>query len=439
MNKQFPIFSFLNKELFSHISFSLVSMVGLSFYIVVDTLFIANGIGKDGLAALNIVIPAYNVINGIGILLGVGGATLFSINRARSQHIKSATYFTFSLLLSFLIGLVFTFVGRSFSVELVRLLGGTGSLVLMAATYLRTFLSFSIFFMLNQVMISFLRNDGNPKLAMIAMITGNLLNVILDYVFIYLFSWGMFGAALASGLSPTISTLLTLLHFFRKNHHLSFAKPTSFFSTLREIFSFGFPSSFTDFSSGLVIFLFNSVFLTLSGNTSIAAYGIIANLSLIAVALFSGIGQGLQPLLSREYSTGNHKNSKYLIKTVLFISMGMGLFFYLAGVLFTDTLITFFNAENNLELYSIAERGINLYFLAFPIMGINIVAISIFSATAKPRHAFFLSLMRGIVAVVPLLFILSVFLKMDGVWLTVLMSEFITLFFTISFLHPLIK
>ncbi|SFQ03926.1 putative efflux protein, MATE family [Desemzia incerta] len=429
----------LHKSFIHYVSLSLFSMLGLSLYILADTFFIANGVGQDGLTALNLVIPVYNVLNGLGLMLGMGGATLYAISQGKNEREESRQIFTSTLIIGTGSGIIFTVLGLLFIDPLLQMLGATGNILPLAKNYFGIILLFSVFFVVNNIVVCFVRNDGNPQLAMTGMLVGSLANIVLDYLFIFPLEMGMEGAALATATSPIISLLILTFHKPFPKRQLAFStvnwKINPFLSTL----SIGFPSFITEFSSGLVIFMFNIVILELSGNVGVAAYGIIANISLVCVAIFTGIGQGIQPIVSVNFGAKKHTNIIHLMTYGFSTALILGILFYGIGLVYSDTITQWFNSENDAVLAAITKKGIALYFMAFLFMGLNIVSIAFFSAVAKPKQSFILSLLRGLILVIPLLFILSSFFGLTGVWLTLPFTEGLTLLLTIYFIRRYFK
>lgn len=424
----------LHKSFIHYVSLSLFSMLGLSLYILADTFFVANGVGQEGLTALNLVIPVYNVLNGLGLMFGMGGATLYAISQGKSKNEESHQIFSSTLILGVISGISFTILGLLFIDPLMNMLGATGEIIPLAKDYFGIILLFSVFFVVNNIAVCFVRNDGNPQLAMTGMLVGSLANIVLDYLFIFPLEMGMKGAALATATSPIISLLILITHKRFPKRQLSFTsvnwKSTSFLST----FSIGFPSFITEFSSGLVIFMFNIVILKLAGNIGVAAYGIIANISLVCVAIFTGIGQGLQPIVSVNFGAKKHTNIIRLMGYGFSFALSLGFLFYIIGLVYSGTITQWFNSENDAVLAAITKEGIAVYFIAFLFMGLNIVSIAFFSAVAKPKQSFILSLLRGLILVIPLLFILSSFFDLTGVWFTLPFTEGLTLLLTIYFI-----
>ena len=184
---------------------SVGGMMGISLYVLGDTMLIGRGLGSQGLAALNISIPLINVLNGLGLLFGIGGATFLSRSRGQNKTHQVNDIFTKSVIMAVLAGIVLTLVRVFFLDDLCYFLGASPDTFQMSRDYLGVLLAFSIPFVLNSALTVLVRNDGDPRLAMWAMLTGSIVNVILDYIFIFEFKWGMWGGALATVISPILS------------------------------------------------------------------------------------------------------------------------------------------------------------------------------------------------------------------------------------------
>ena len=419
------------KDFTKYVSLNVISMIGLSFYILADTFFIANGVGSIGLTALNLVLPLWSLMSGFGLMIGIGAGISYSIKRGKNSERGANKVFTHAMLMGVSIGTIITIIGVIFSYDIVVILGADELVAPLASKYLKTLLSFSCIFIVNSIITAFVRNDNNPKLAMIAMTIGSLSNVILDYIFIYPFKLGMFGAALATGATPILSLLILSLHFIKKKNNFKLIKCKINFAYMKRIISLGVPSFITEVSSGLIILLFNFTILKISNNTGVAAYGIIANLALIVISIFTGIAQGIQPIISKSYGEGKIKNIRTIFKYGIITAIILGVGCYLFGLIFSEEIVNLFNSEGDKVLLSMAIGGINIYFSAFIFMGINIVTTSFFASINKPKESFAISMIRGLIIVIPLILLLPNFLGMTGVWLTIPLSEAITLFISI--------
>ena len=413
----------LLKEFCRYVVLNICGMIGLSCYILADTFFVSKGLGANGLTALNLAIPIYSFVHGSGLMLGMGGATKYSIYMLQGESKSANRIYTNTLYVMAIFAVIFMTVGIFFSGKLAMLLGADPEIFVMTKTYLRVILLFSPAFIANDSLLCFVRNDGNPKLSMTAMLAGSMSNIVLDYVFIFPFHMGIFGAVLATGLAPVISLGVLSGHWISKKNQFHYEKIKPSWNLSGNIISLGIPALITEAASGIVMIVFNAVILKLQGNIGVAAYGVVANLSLVVISVYTGIAQGTQPILSRFYGYGDIKSVKqilgYAIKLMLFISEGIYLFFFIA----VNPVVGLFNSERNMQLQQIAETGLKLYFTAIPFAGFNIVISTYFTSTEKALPAQIVSLSRGFIIIIPMAFLMSFLFRMTGVWMSYPLTE----------------
>lgn len=411
------------REFIRYSCFSVLGMLGISLYILADTYFISKSLGANGLAALNLALPVYNLIHGSGLMLGMGGGTKYAIWQSQNQEERAKETLGNTLALAGLFSLIFVGLGLVFSQNLTALLGADEAVFADAHTYLKVLLLFAPAFIFNDVLLSFVRNDGSPGLSMTAMLVGSVSNIVLDYVFMFPMGMGMFGAVFATGLSAGISMLWVLPHWFGNRAGCALCLGRLSRQTALQNLSLGFPSLVEQLSSGVVLLTFNFIILHLQGNTGVAAYGVIANLSLVASAVYAGLAQGVQPLISRAYGHGDLPRGRRLLRYALCTMAAIALGIYLAVSLFTQPITAIFNSQANQQLQDIACSGLTLYFLCGPFLGYNIIVSVFFTSTQTPLPAHIISLLRGLVLIVPMAFILSAVGGMTGVWLAVPITE----------------
>ena len=413
------------REFIKYSSLNVLGMLGLSFYILADTFFISKGLGPNGLTALNLAIPFYSFIHGCGLMIGMGGGTRYSIQKSHGDQTAGDRAFFAACCLAGIFAVFFVLLGLLFTGPIVGLLGADEQVFSMTKTYLRVILLFSPAFLFNNVLLCFVRNDGAPQLSMAAMVTGSLSNVVLDYLLIFPCHMGILGAVLATGLAPIISMAILSSHFLRGKNGFSLRIGKVRGTLCFNIMSTGVPSLVTEVSSGVVIIAFNAIILSLQGNIGVAAYGVIANLSLVVVAVFTGIAQGIQPILSGNYGAGYYDNVRRIVGYAQISGLVLSILIY-AGVFFGAGWITsVFNSQSNELLQRLAEDGLRLYFLACPFVAFNLICAVQLTSTDRPRPAQMLSLLRGFVIILPLAFLLSRFWGMTGVWCTFPVTELI--------------
>ncbi|MDE7312726.1 MAG: MATE family efflux transporter [Eubacterium sp.] len=404
------------REFARYASLNVLGMLGLSCYILADTYFIASGLGADGLTALNLAIPVYSFIHGSGLLAGMGGGTRYSIFKSLGNHQEADRLFTNTVFLAAALAGGFVCAGAFFTDGIVTALGADASVFAMTSIYLKMILLCSPAFLLNNVLLCFVRNDGAPQLSMRAMLGGSLSNVALDYLFIFPCRMGMFGAVLATCLAPAISLALLSPHFLKKNNQFRLVKCCPNGRHLAAILASGAPSLVTEVSSGIVMIVFNTIILRLRGNIGVAAYGVIANLSLVVIAVYNGIAQGSQPVISRHYGSGKQKKAHAVLRYALTTMLLLSVLIYAGTYAFAPQIAGLFNKEHDETLQRIAVEGLKLYFTACPFVGFNLILATYFTAIARPLPANLISLLRGFIVILPLAVFFSAAFQMTGIW-----------------------
>ena len=404
------------REFLKYSSLNVLGMIALSCYILADTFFVSKALGADGLAALNLAIPVYSFINGSGLMIGMGGGIKYSIAKSQGAAQRADQTFTNSAVLTAVIAACFFLTGLLASGSLALLLGADGTVYEMTRTYLQVILLFAPMFMTNNLLLCFMRNDGAPQLSMAAMITGSLSNVVLDYVFMFPFGMGIFGAVLATGMAPVISILVLSPYLFRRKNQFHLRKCRISGKLALGIFSSGLPSLITEVSSGIVMIVFNTIILGIAGNIGVAAYGVIANLSLVVMSIYTGISQGIQPLLSSGYGTGNRKKTQSVLRYALVSAVLISVVVYVCVFFGADPIAAVFNSEQNATLQRIAVTGLKIYFTACVFAGFNIILSVYFTSTENALPAHIISILRGFVVIIPMAFLLSAAAELTGVW-----------------------
>lgn len=412
------------KQFFKYISQSIAGMIGISVYILADTFFISVHSGADGLAVLNLILPVYGLVYAIGAMIGIGSATRYTINKARQEN--TDFYFTQSVFWCLICSIPFILTGVFAPEKFLEILGGDRQLISLGRGYLRIMLITTPLFMSNYTFTAFARNDHAISRAMAGAIAGSMFNIVFDYIFMFPMGLGLSGAALATAFSPAITMLICTTHYLGNKNHVGLKWKSPSLKHLISCCQLGISAFVGELSSAIITIIFNMLLLGIAGNIGVAAYGVIANLSLVAMSIFNGLAQGAQPLISKNYGKGNLKNVKNLLKWSLISCLILEIIIVFISWGFTDNLIGIFNSENNLELLKYAHTGLRIYFLGFLFAGINIMLVAYFSATDNALPAITGSLMRGIFAIVFCAVILSKILGINGVWGSFLGAEVLT-------------
>ena len=423
----------LTKQFFKYVSQNIFGLLGTSCYILADTYFIAQAAGTDGVTLLNLCLPIYNLIFAFGSMIGLGAATRYAILRAQGDA-RAQRYFSNAIFSVCILAVPFMLVGIFRPDGLLRLMGGDADIVALGMNYARIFLMFTPFFMCNYVVASFVRNDGDPSLAMVATLSGSLFNVVFDYIFIFPMGLGLPGAALATAISPILSIAVCSTHFIKKSNTITFVRKAPSVRLLAQSCQLGISGFVGELSSGVTTTVFNFLLLRLAGNVAVAAYGVVANFALVATAIFNGVAQGAQPLVSQCYGKNEMAGARKLL--LLGCGTALGLAALLYGVVFgyTDALTALFNSENSALMAEFAHSGMRIYFVGYFFAGCNIVAAGYLGAVNRPAEASITSLCRGMVAIVVCSLVLSALFGMNGVWAAFPVSEAITLALTVFLL-----
>ena len=423
----------LTKQFFKYVSQNIFGLLGTSCYILADTYFIAQAAGTDGVTLLNLCLPIYNLIFAFGSMIGLGAATRYAILRAQ-EDARAQRYFSNAIFSVCILAVPFMLVGIFRPDGLLRLMGGDADIVALGMNYARIFLMFTPFFMCNYVVSSFVRNDGDPSLAMVATLSGSLFNVVFDYIFIFPMGLGLPGAALATAISPILSIAVCSAHFIKKSNTIPFVRKAPSVRLLAQSCQLGISGFVGELSSGVTTTVFNFLLLRLAGNVAVAAYGVVANFALVATAIFNGVAQGAQPLVSQCYGKNEMAGARKLL--LLGCGTALGLAALLYGVVFgyTDALTALFNSENSALMAEFAHSGMRIYFVGYFFAGCNIVAAGYLGAVNRPAEASITSLCRGMVAIVVCSLVLSALFGMNGVWAAFPVSEAITLALTVFLL-----
>lgn len=420
-------------------SLNVIGMIGMSVYILADTFFIANGVGANGLTALNLALPIFNLVNGTGLMLAMGGATKYNVCKSRGDSHGMDSAFVNTMYAAAFFSAVYMLCGALFSVKIASALGANSEVLQSTAIYLKVIMLFSPAFICNNIAISFVRNDGAPALSTAAMTVGSLSNIVMDYIFVYPLAMGIFGAVLATGFSPCISMLILSSHKIRGKNGFHFCRMAPSFKVIGNVAALGVPSLITELSVGIVILVFNMIILRLAGNIGVAAYGVISNMSLVVVSVYTGVAQGMQPLSSRAHGEGNFKSARKFFKYACVTAVAGAAVIYPLLACFANPITSVFNSENNATLQQIAVQGLRLYYIATPFLGFNVVLTVFLTSVENPRPAQALSILRGIAVIVPVAFALSAAFGMAGVWCSFPASEFICAVFGIIVLALFFK
>jgi len=407
--------------------FSIPAVGGMmisALYVIIDGIFVGKGIGSEGLAAVNLAYPVINLGVGISLMLGVGGATVISILQGQGRKKEAGQYLTYIIILNIIFYLAILFFTLLKMEPLIKFMGSSEELLPFVKDYLTISVIFIIFFMLSVSLNAVVRNDKAPGYAMISMVIGAVINIFLDWLFIMRLDMGMTGASLATGIAQSISFLYLAGHFFRKKCSIRPKSVGISFEYIKRIMGNGFPSFILEFAVAVVTIAFNRILMLQLGEIGVSAFGIVAYIFYLFRMVFSGLAQGIQPIVS--YNFGAKKwarvkatlieGHKIAFVTSIIIILGV----YFGG----ERAVKLFNTDE--ELVKLASRGLLLYSSAMIFLGANFINISYLQSMEKSVMANVLSAIRSTVFVIVGLLTLPRFFGVDGIWLALPFADFMT-------------
>lgn len=412
------------KEFFKYALPSALAMFVSSLYTIVDGIFVGQGVGDSALAAVNIVMPFTIMLFGIATMFAVGGGDLVSKNIGRNNKDKAIKIFrqVFKFLLILSLGI--SLISIVFSKEIVKILGATDNLVPLASIYLKYYSLFCIPNLIGIALNSFVRNDGRPKLAMVSTLSGAVTNIVLDYIFIFPLELGIKGAAIATGLGQIVTIAILIPHFISNKGILKFGNVRLEKKIIKEFINIGFPSFFAEVSFSIIIFFMNLALVNYGGESSLSSFAIINYITTNIYMVLLGLSFGVQPLLS--YNYGAKKSEKMLefysitMKTAFIINI----VFIGVCFVFGRTIISIFTSDPVIS--NIAYIGLNLVNIAFIMVGFNLTSTVYYQAISIPKISNIFCICRSILLLPISLFILSKLLGINGIWISLFVSELLT-------------
>ena len=415
------------KKVFCHYLIpSICSTLVTSIYILVDTLIIGQGVGAAGISALNIFLPIFSLYNGIGLMFGIGGGILISMEDGVGNKEKSDKYFNSSLIAAVIVGLIFTIFINIFLENISYFLGANENSIDLVLEYGRCIVLFTPVFIATNFLSPIVRNKKSPKLAMISVLIGAGLNIVLDYIFVFPMKMGMLGAALATVIGSLTTVVVLLSHFIWKKNRIEVSLKGASIKMIKRIIGCGGSSFLMEVASGFVIFIFNIQILKYLGDIGIVVYGIISNCIIVGMALFNGVAQASQPIIATNYGANKSNRVKKVLKYAMFTTAAIGCLLFLVIFMFTEEVIYIF-VKTNEEIVSMGVPAIRTYLSAFCIMNINILFCNYFQSVGKEKSSIFISVLRGFLLNIILVLSLPIIFGGSSLWYVVPMTEVITL------------
>ena len=404
---------------------SIIAMTASSLYNMVDSIFIGRGVGELALSGLAVTFPLMNLAAAFGSLVGVGASKLISVKLGQKDYKTAQQVLGNVFVLNLIIGVCFTTLSLAFLEPILRFFGASENTLPYAKDYMTIILLGNVITHIYLGLNAVLRSSGHPRLSMYATITTVLLNAILDPIFIFVFDWGIKGAAIATILAQIIALAWQCKLFANPNELLHFHK--GIFRLKKRIvmdsFSIGMAPFLMNLASCFIVILINNGLGKYGGDLAIGAYGIVNRVVFLFIMVVMGLNQGMQPIAGYNYGAQQMQRVMEVLKvTILYATMVMTLGF-VVGEFMPEWVARVFTSEK--ELIRLAADGMRVIMFVFPVIGFQMVVSNFFQSIGMARQSIFLSLTRQVLFLIPLLIILPRYWGMTGVWISMPISDFI--------------
>ncbi len=412
---------------------SMIAMLSTALYILVDGIFIGNFVGAEGLAAINLVMPAWSLMSGVGLMLSVGGGTLISIRLGQSDQDGARRLFS----MVFTTLMIFAVVASALTLGFIRpisyLLGATEEILHHVMIYMRYITFFMFAYLTNYFLDYMLRASNRPKRAMQIMVAASSLNILLDYVAIVVLRWGVMGAALASGLAQTVAFGLLIWSLGHCEMCYSFKPKRISKELLQRALYNGSSELFTEISFGVSTLIYNLALMQRIGVLGVSAFAVVTYINVILAFLIFGFAISMQPLISINYGAGRMDRVASILKTAYLY--GFSLVALATLLIFTQRsfLVGLF-LSGQPELFTMSAHALGIVTLNFIFMCVNVISSAYFTAIEWAGTSVIISVLRGMAFTFIGVKLLPIFLGTDGIWWTSPFTEFSTLLVVVPLL-----
>jgi putative MATE family efflux protein len=421
------------------IKFSIPAIIGMlvnALYNIVDRIFIGNGVGSDGIAGAAIGFPIMLIMMAFNMLIGLGANSLVAIRLGEQRKAEAEQIMGNAFVLLVALSLVITVLGLMFLDPLLKLFGASAVVLPYAREYMRIILLGSVFQSIGMGMNNFIRSEGNPKIAMFTMLIGAILNTILDPLFIFVFHWGMAGAAYATIISLAVSAGWVLYHFVYgksvlKLHTKNFKLNPQ---VIAKVVAIGAAPFMMQFAASILNAIMNRSLSVYGGDVAVSSMSAVMSITMLFLMPIFGINQGVQPIIGYNYGAQKYDRVKEALKLGIMAATIVVIFGFIITRLFPVQLISIFNAKDT-ALIAFGSHALKVFLIFMPIIGFQIVSSNYFQAVGKPVQAGLLSLSRQVLILIPAMLILPRFFGVEGVLYAGPLSDIVSSVITGLFLY----
>lgn len=415
---------------------SMCAALATSVYSFVDTIAVGRSEGDIGAAAMAVITPIYGILMFLAIFIGVGGSVLMSNAKGKNDETEGNEYFTVSLVLIAIFTAIFWLSFVLFSKQILTFFGADSQLLPKVMEYAEWIIWFFPFFVMPSFISAFIRNDGAPVLTMVAVIIGGLTNVFLDWLLVFPMKMGMRGAAIATVTGTIIQVAIMCSRFFSKNCKLKILKPNEFFKKVKNVLSVGIGASILDLGTVIIVIITNNAIKKYGSNSELAVYGVLATITSLFQALYCGVGQAIQPLVSANYGAKETSRIRQIWKMSLITTLILGVLFTVLDESMPTQIVKVFVTATPAVL-NVAPKIIRIYSIVFIALGINVLSAYYLQSIMREKASMLIAILRSILISGILIVVLPIIFGIDGVWIALPVSEFIVAIFSLIYIYTI--
>ena len=413
---------------------SIAMMIFTSIYGIVDGFFVSNYVGKMAFTAVNLIYPFLIILGSIGFMLGTGGAALISKTMGENNLKKAKETFSLFIFTSVVLGIILSILGIIFLSQIASLLGAEGEVLTDCILYGKIILISLPFYILQYEFQCLFSTAEKPKFGLIVTVISGMSNIIFDYLLVAVFSLGLFGAAIATMISQVVGGVIPLIYFFSKNKSLlHFVKFKFDIKSLLKVCSNGSSEFLSNVSSSLISILYNLQLLKYAGENGVAAYGVLMYVSMIFQAIFIGYSIGDSPIIGYHYGAKNTSELKNVFTKSMIVIFLTAIIMFICGELLSEPISRIFVSYDD-ELLQITKNAFRIFSFSFLLSGMSIYGSSFFTSLNNGLISALISFLRTVVFQASAVMILPIFLKLNGIWLSIVVAELMSFIITFTFL-----
>ena len=424
----------LLKQFFHFSAATVASLMVFSLYSIVDGLFVARGVGEYAMTAVNLSVPFVNLLFSIAVIFAVGTSTIIAYLLGQKNAQSANKLFSQNLVTLVVIGVTISVLVLAFTEPLARLLGAEEVTLEYTIHYLQGLAPFAVCFMISYNLEVLVKTDGRPRLALVTVCVGCVTNCVLDYLAIFHWGLGIWGAAAATGLSQLLTCLIYLTHFLGKRTTFHPVRFRMDWKIYRRLLPIGISDGLTELCNGLMIFLFNHTILRCIGTDGLVAYTIIAYANTLVINITMGVSQGSQPLISFQNGRGDGTAIGNLLRYGLRTMCGIAAVCFTVLFLAAPKLVAVYLPEAGAEMLTFATDAFRRYSLCYLPVGFNIYIAGFLTAMERPLPAVSISTGRGLILQGSILLLLAAVLGGSSIWFAPVISEVLCLGLSVFFL-----